>query len=97
MSLFKRFALWLTFIAIGVCFFNWLGHDDKNILLYLINVPNFLYYLVGSFYEPFKLFAMYDLYLKVYLITILYWLFIGLIVDIAFIKLKKWSKTKQGY
>nr|WP_194269155.1 hypothetical protein [Anaerobacillus isosaccharinicus]QOY34669.1 hypothetical protein AWH56_018345 [Anaerobacillus isosaccharinicus] len=65
----------------GVCLFNWLGYDDKNVLLYLISITNPLFHLLQALYEPIKFYAVHDLYFAVYFINISYWLLVGTIID----------------
>ena len=87
MKLYKRWSFWLTAFAIGVCTFNLLGYDDKNLLLFFASPPGWLIesnWFAIHFTHP----ANIPIGL-IYILTILFWLLFGCILDWQMIKIRR--------
>jgi len=82
LKIIKSFRFWFLVIALGIIVNNYLGYDDKNLLLYVFNLPNLLLYLIEMIYPPLKFFATNNLYFLVYFISLIYWFLIGVVIDI---------------
>lgn len=79
MSYFKGFTPWLTAFAVTICTYNFLGYDDKGILLYITSPP--AWYTNG--YSPFlrRFISFEELKVIGYILNVGFWLSIGLIID----------------
>ncbi len=88
----NRFSFWLMLISIGICWYNYQGFDDKNILLYITNIPNFPLQIFKQYYfYPRNEYMLYYKTIRiVYVFTIGYWFSVGILIDqiIKFIKEK---------
>lgn len=83
--MFKKFTLWSTLFGIFICLFNYLGYDDKNILLYFLSPPSWL--LVED--VSFRLLNDTSKYSIWYSTTIIFGIVFGLLIDFIIIKIKK--------
>ncbi|OLS33430.1 hypothetical protein BTR25_25935 [Bacillus sp. MRMR6] len=79
MKLYRRFSFWLPILSIFICFFNLLGFDDKNLLLFITSPPFWLtetHWFVVNFMHPSEI----PLGI-IYVLAILFWFLIGMILD----------------
>ncbi|SEM04707.1 hypothetical protein SAMN04488688_10884 [Paenibacillus sp. cl141a] len=84
----KRFAFWFCLLSLLICFFNFSGNDDKNLLIFLTNPINLL--LVewltdintnpdtSKFFQP-----------LIYLFHLLFWIVLGFVIDLLIKSIKK--------
>lgn len=75
----KSISTWLFIASAGICAYNSLGFDDKNILLLLISP---MYWVTGGFRRtP-------SIYLH-YLVVISFWLITGIFLDVLLSKARR--------
>lgn len=79
-SILKRFAFWFCLFSLLICFFNFSGNDDKNLLIFFTNPINLL--LVDwltdintnpdttKFFQP-----------LIYVFHLLFWIGLGIVID----------------
>lgn len=79
MKFYKRFSFWLSMIAVGICLFNLLGYDDKNLLLFFTSPPFWILENM-SFRFPIGV---------IYVISITFWFLFGFGIDRFIQKLLK--------
>lgn len=77
--MFKKFSFWFTTVSVSICGMNYLGYDDKGLLLYYTSP---LYWLGHNSWFATKILNPYNTpSFVVYLITILSYYYFGRIVD----------------
>ncbi|MBY0088664.1 hypothetical protein HP567_019770 [Brevibacillus sp. M2.1A] len=92
MTLLKKFSFWLTLVSILICLFDFLGNDEKHILLSITNpILNEIVYI-----EPFKHWiievhqdANSTILPTGYLLHVITYFLFGLLIDLALTFRKK--------
>jgi len=91
----KRFAFWFCLLSLLICFFNFSGNDDKNLLIFLTNPINLL--LVewltdintnpdtSKFFQP-----------LIYLFHLLFWIVLGFVIDLLIKSIKKHKRDLRS-
>ncbi len=80
MNYLKSFRLWFTLFALFVCIFNFLGYDDKNLLLFITSPPLMTLEDYSPLIRTYIPWEMVNL-LFWYVLSIMFWFLFGWVVD----------------
>jgi hypothetical protein len=87
MKFYRKFIFWFTVASLLICILNLSGYDDKNLILFFTSPPFWItetHWFVVNFTHPANI--PLDL---IYIITILFWLLLGFIIDAIIKNLSK--------
>ncbi len=74
----KRLSFWCTVFAFGIFLFNYLGYDDKSILLYITSPP---FWILGNYSSFLGRFLPDGSLLIIYVFNFLFWFLLGMLLD----------------
>lgn len=94
-SIMKRFAFWFCLLSLMICFFNFSGNDDKNLLIFLTNPINLLLVEwltdINTNPETTKFFQP-----LIYLFHLLFWIVLGVVIDLLIKSIKKHKRDLRS-
>lgn len=78
MKFYRRVSFWMTIFAILICIYNYLGHDDMNIIIYLVSPP---FWVLNSWISTNYPYPSVQSLIIIYTTTILFWILLGVTID----------------
>lgn len=89
MTLFaKKFTFWFCICSLFICLNNFLGNDDKNILIFLTNPINLLLndWLTNINTDPDRTQFFKPI---IYILHLSFWIILGIVIDVSVRRIKK--------